>query len=369
MSDRDYELMREERDSALSALSEARAALAKANDEANDLTLRAQNAEGRAERAEAALDAAKARNAQLERWIRDEPRGEALLAAEKGRIDAEAALAAAREIAGNECRARCDLQDAHENVKAALAPLVAFVRTFARALLGDEDGGVRDWMRESGDGALLEEWHAARAMLTKIDTCAAIVREQPETDWEGRVMGMTDTLGHICPHGKYERRCVECGAEPLGASVQPLPQWRAEGRERSEPPESPSAALMSPQKEVLTLTALREANAVRQKEWDRGDVITLEYRGNELAGEVGEACNVVKKLARERLGIRGSRATTQQLADELADVVICVDLVAMQAGIDLGAAVVSKFNATSEKNSLQTRLLTSHRTAAKGETK
>lgn len=102
------------------------------------------------------------------------------------------------------------------------------------------------------------------------------------------------------------------------------------------------------------LAILRQANATRQKEWDPTDSITIEYRGNELAGEVGEACNVIKKLARERLGIRGSRATKAQLAEELADVVICVDLIAMQEGIDLGYAVEQKFNATSRKYNLQT---------------
>ena len=108
--------------------------------------------------------------------------------------------------------------------------------------------------------------------------------------------------------------------------------------------------------EMKSFDLLREANVTRQREWDRGDVITIEYRGNELAGEVGEACNIVKKLARERLGVRGSRATLEQLADELADVIICADLVAMQAGIDLGRAVARKFNSTSEKNGLSTFL-------------
>jgi len=103
-------------------------------------------------------------------------------------------------------------------------------------------------------------------------------------------------------------------------------------------------------------TTLREANAARQKEWDTGNQITLAYRGNELAGEVGEACNILKKLERERLGIKGSRATVEQLAEELADVVICADLIAMDAGIDLDAAVRAKFNATSKKVGLRTRL-------------
>lgn len=106
----------------------------------------------------------------------------------------------------------------------------------------------------------------------------------------------------------------------------------------------------------MNLKELRAANAARQKEWDKEGGIDLAYRGNELAGEVGEACNVIKKLERERRGIRGSRATVEQAADELADVIICADLIAMELGIDLGFAVARKFNATSEKVGLQTRL-------------
>lgn len=103
-------------------------------------------------------------------------------------------------------------------------------------------------------------------------------------------------------------------------------------------------------------TTLRAANIARQAEWDPSDKITLTYRLNELAGETGEACNVGKKIERERLGIRGSRDTVEHLAEELADVVICADLVAMAEGIDLDAAVVAKFNATSEEVGLKTRL-------------
>ena len=106
----------------------------------------------------------------------------------------------------------------------------------------------------------------------------------------------------------------------------------------------------------VVFSTLREANQNRQAEWDPDDRISLSYRGNEMAGEVGEACNVIKKLDRERLGIRGSRATIEQLAEELADVIICADLIAMGEGIDLMAAVARKFNATSEKLGLRTRM-------------
>lgn len=106
----------------------------------------------------------------------------------------------------------------------------------------------------------------------------------------------------------------------------------------------------------MTFSLLRDANEHRQKEWDPSDKITLVYRANELAGEVGEACNVAKKIERERLGIRGSRDTVEHLAQELADVIICTDLLAMSEGIDLWAAVRDKFNATSDKLNLATHL-------------
>ena len=107
----------------------------------------------------------------------------------------------------------------------------------------------------------------------------------------------------------------------------------------------------------MSFEILRAANAKRQKEWDRDNQITLSYRGTELGGEVGEALNIIKKLERERLGIKGSQATLEDLAEELADVIICCDLIAMATGIDLTEAVEKKFNKTSEKVGLETRLV------------
>lgn len=76
-------------------------------------------------------------------------------------------------------------------------------------------------------------------------------------------------------------------------------------------------------------TSLREANRARSEIWGKFDV---SWRLNELAGEVGEVCNVLKKLERERLGIPGSRTTTDDLGFELADVAICLDLTLMTIG-------------------------------------
>lgn len=106
----------------------------------------------------------------------------------------------------------------------------------------------------------------------------------------------------------------------------------------------------------ITFEGLRKANITRDKEWNPGNQLSLSYQGNELAGEVGELCNVLKKLERERLGLVGSRATKEQALQELADVIICADLIAMSLGIDLGLAVTEKFNLTSAKYGLLTRV-------------
>ncbi|WEK05752.1 MAG: MazG-like family protein [Candidatus Devosia phytovorans] len=106
----------------------------------------------------------------------------------------------------------------------------------------------------------------------------------------------------------------------------------------------------------VTIEELQAAHIERQEEWCPDQKPDLSFRGNEMAGEVGEACNVIKKLERERQGWRGSRDTVEHLGEELADVVHTAILVAITAGIDLGPLVVKKFNDTSEKNGLGTRL-------------
>ena len=108
---------------------------------------------------------------------------------------------------------------------------------------------------------------------------------------------------------------------------------------------------------TLICKTLREANVQRQKLWDTKQRIDAAYRGNELAGEVGEACNVIKKLERERHGIMGSRDTVEHLAEELADIIICVDLIAIHYGIDLERATAAKFNKTSMAVGLPVEML------------
>ena len=100
------------------------------------------------------------------------------------------------------------------------------------------------------------------------------------------------------------------------------------------------------------LKELRIANLLRDKEWNPNRALSLSFRGNELAGETGEACNIIKKLERQTLGLVGSKSTKEQLAEELADVIICVDLIAMEFNLNMEQALARKFNKTSTDRGL-----------------
>ncbi len=107
---------------------------------------------------------------------------------------------------------------------------------------------------------------------------------------------------------------------------------------------------------------LRVANVNRDVEMTKdlpSGTFSLSFRGNELAGETGEACNILKKLDRERLGMPGSRSTVAHAVEELADVIICVDLILMDLGVtpqDFIKAIRAKFNKTSIERNLETRI-------------
>lgn len=81
--------------------------------------------------------------------------------------------------------------------------------------------------------------------------------------------------------------------------------------------------------------------------WSLSDWMTA------TVGELGEAANVAKKLNRVRDGIQGNKETEAELradlADEIADTFIYLDLLAQSQGLSLEAIVVSKFDKTSAK--------------------
>lgn len=94
----------------------------------------------------------------------------------------------------------------------------------------------------------------------------------------------------------------------------------------------------------------------RNAEWDPDSKLTAMFFALELAGEVGEVCNKIKKLEREALGLRGSRVTHRELEDEIGDALICLSLLANCYGINLEFVTTRKFNETSAKLNLGVRL-------------
>lgn len=113
-----------------------------------------------------------------------------------------------------------------------------------------------------------------------------------------------------------------------------------------------------------TLKQLRIKNIERGRLWEgvEGEELTNEnllFRSNEMAGEVGEACDAVKKLIRYRKRMVGGTNYLESLkaiSDELADVIITADRVASILGIDLGVAVCNKFNYTSDKHGFKIKI-------------
>ena len=125
---------------------------------------------------------------------------------------------------------------------------------------------------------------------------------------------------------------------------------------------------MSGQRSTLSFAELNAVNVARceapdgfrhaLKSWSPSDW------GVAFGGEAGEVLDAIKKRNRviDGIGQPGdpvdADAALNEIADELADVVIYADLLATRLGIDLGAAVAAKFNRTSAKIGSPARLPT-----------
>jgi NTP pyrophosphatase (non-canonical NTP hydrolase) len=105
----------------------------------------------------------------------------------------------------------------------------------------------------------------------------------------------------------------------------------------------------------LTFDALRAANTARLPLFKNkhGQTAHAKADGSDwspaqwlqaVVGELGEYANLRKKYER---GDLGEVEFQREAADELSDVQMYLDILAMQLGVDLGAATVSKFNRVS----------------------
>lgn len=97
----------------------------------------------------------------------------------------------------------------------------------------------------------------------------------------------------------------------------------------------------------ISFDDLREANQRRLPDFDSAypsahdDEWTLADWAVAAAGEMGEMCNLIKKVR------RGEDVDTADIGREIADTITYLDFVAWKLGIDMGDAVASKFNEVS----------------------
>lgn len=114
----------------------------------------------------------------------------------------------------------------------------------------------------------------------------------------------------------------------------------------------------------LSFTQVSEINRARAlvwhpkglEEWSVADWAVA------MAGEAGEVCNAVKKLRRidsemvQAEGPRGREQAVAEIAKEIGDTFLYLDLLAQRLGIDLPQAIVDTFNRVSVREGFPHRL-------------
>lgn len=113
--------------------------------------------------------------------------------------------------------------------------------------------------------------------------------------------------------------------------------------------------------DIQFLTALRAANLSRVPRFGHGELTGPKSWGPmqwgcALAGEVGELCNMLKKLERQMPTDPAPDDLDGEIAREIADVLIYLDLLAATFEFDLARIVRLKFNSTSKKFGFPERL-------------
>jgi NTP pyrophosphatase (non-canonical NTP hydrolase) len=107
----------------------------------------------------------------------------------------------------------------------------------------------------------------------------------------------------------------------------------------------------------LDFDELRKANVARMAVYKNargnpahtatdGSDWALSAWSNATLGELGETANIIKKIERGDFTLEDVR---EQLAEELADVQIYLDILAFRCGVDLGKATRDKFNKVSKR--------------------
>lgn len=110
----------------------------------------------------------------------------------------------------------------------------------------------------------------------------------------------------------------------------------------------------------LTFAEFRAANVARCLKWNPQGIESWSASDwlTAVTGELGEPASLLKMRNRERDGLPGNKfsPSDKQIADELADVLAYLDLLAAMLGVDLGRAAAAKFNEVSERVGFSDRI-------------
>jgi NTP pyrophosphatase (non-canonical NTP hydrolase) len=113
------------------------------------------------------------------------------------------------------------------------------------------------------------------------------------------------------------------------------------------------------------MNVLKELTKVNEKRSLKGFGLKLTHWslpewGNAAAGEMGEMCNVIKKIHRGDFNDKPTEGL-KKLQSEMADVIIYIDLIAKREGINLEEAIISKFNEVSDRIGCSIKIKQEHK--------
>lgn len=180
----------------------------------------------------------------------------------------------------------------------------------------------------------------ARAEIANLKTVMIAAAEEIAAHWEAHC----DAEGYG-PQNLL-RRLEEGIPSEYGYTAGAFAELKAKAEARAVP--------------ALTFDAFRAANVARCVKWHPEGIASWSPSDwlTAVTGELGELASLLKMRNRERDGLPGNKfsPTQKQIADELADVLAYLDLLAEVLGVDLGRAAVEKFNEVSERVGFSDRI-------------
>ena len=111
----------------------------------------------------------------------------------------------------------------------------------------------------------------------------------------------------------------------------------------------------------MTFREFQNITTERCNEWHGIRSWSLSEWAVAMAGECGEACNVIKKMNRKRDSIKNEDPEeydelAEALAEEIADTVTYAFLLAEYCGFDMDEIVAAKFNKVSKRHRFPHRI-------------